>query len=502
MIRKTSAILLSILLLSSIHFGCDNQRIVISKANELIRIGSFDQAISLLDQEIQDNPTNKAAHLAMANSYAGKYFAGREKELEKKAIDYYKSALTIDGNYLEAMHVYADFLKSVGATKTYYTIIREVERLDVGDKYIGSYLPSSDNKEKIATYFNQLNSSEVVNILPHENRGTFIFTKDVDGIVVQEGKETGSVRIEKNSVNSKFKIDGDKISYFYDKIEILGDSEHLYRLEPFVYKMHYKNGHWDGYHYGLLSPGDLGYQKRLYKRTLTAREQYILSGRKPLDNCGNYSCTDIKLYITYRNLAYLFTGKFINTGSNSINVTGNWNKKWNDQYKDHFLTEQIESVPLNNYRNVEDISDEKYTVKYTASNRGHSWLKDGKYGYIVATKVRAIRYIKTVDRFVSVSIDAGIFGSGSTRIDRTMIQSISNWSPFLDESVRSILLHQNVPVGFPFEIVRELHGHSLQLTRKTYVDGEIFESWIDVRTNKELIFKNSLLSRETGKSPL
>lgn len=91
-----------------ICMSCSNSSI--DKANDLIKTGAFDQAIGLLDKEIQNNPKNDKAFLAMANCLASKYadimikgikeeglfgdaLAPAKEALKRKAIDYYNGTL-------------------------------------------------------------------------------------------------------------------------------------------------------------------------------------------------------------------------------------------------------------------------------------------------------------------------------------------------------------------------------------------------------------------------
>ena len=107
--------------ISFLLFGCGPSNI--EKANELIKLGSFDGAISILNQEIQNSPKNKTAHLALGNAYASYFFKNKsdkdkpESDFSEKAVQSFKSALLIDPNYSEALHNLSDLYLFIGNKK-------------------------------------------------------------------------------------------------------------------------------------------------------------------------------------------------------------------------------------------------------------------------------------------------------------------------------------------------------------------------------------------------
>jgi len=73
----------------------------VENAQKLLDLKSYDQAIELLEKEIQEEPDNFEAHFTLANAFASKAFQNVEKpsyELINKSISSYKSAAILKPN--------------------------------------------------------------------------------------------------------------------------------------------------------------------------------------------------------------------------------------------------------------------------------------------------------------------------------------------------------------------------------------------------------------------
>lgn len=395
--------------LAILFFGCENK---IEKANALIETGAFDQAFSLLDKEIQNNPKNKKAHLAMANCLATKHvdikikgikderpFVGdslkpSKKALKRKAIDYYQSALQLDPNYIDALFNLSDFYIFINQSKEAKAGFEKVIRLDGNNT--GAFMPlmmlsqAKTTEEKLKHYFNNISKNEAFEIIPQKNMGTVIIgCNDCEALLKGEGEKDTKINLKKYDVYKQSKINGDIVEFYYDTIEKLNDKEEYFYKLTLIENVKWNTGPRDE----LYKPKKLNYYDRLYERTLTEKEKKVL-WETPWFNGAGTACTNC-------NVMMLFTGDYY------------YSDKRLNKHPEYKLSNQIPYVDKKDYRKIEPIGK---TISYDVKYLGSGYLRK-KYGKIVAQKVKAQKYLMSVDRFVQINSDNVIFGAGNIEID-------------------------------------------------------------------------------------
>lgn len=445
----------------------------IEKANELIITGAYDQAVSLLDKEIQDDPKNKKAHLAMANCLATKYandlIKGIKKNqaLKRKAISYYESALQIDPNYIAALFNLSDFYFFIGQKNEAKAGFEKVFKLD--DNNSGVYMPllrlSRDKiiKEKLKQYYSSVLKNETFEMIPQQNKGTVIIScDDCEALLREKEGNDSQVKLKQYAVYKKAKINGDNMEFYYDTIEKLNDREECFYTLALLKMVVYNTG-----------PKHKPYMQKelnskLYKRTLTEKEKKILWETPWLNGAGT-NCTSC-------NIKMLFTGDYYYSVY-SLN-----------KYPEYKLSNEIPYVDKNNYREIEPVGKSiTYKIKYL----GAGYLSN-KYSKIVAQKVKARKYIRSVDRYAQTSKENTIWGSGDINNDRRLAKAIKKDS-LLSEDQKIVLLGGRVYKGTPKNLIEFLSHGNLQLIRKYYVKNTCYEQWEDRRTQKVFDFRNNLL---------
>lgn len=444
--------------------GCGTNNI--EKANELIKLGSFDESISLLTNEIKKKPKNKEAHLALGNTYASYYFKNVDdnddsnKKLVDKAVQYYKSALLIDKNYTEALHNLSDFYLYIGerekATAGYNELAISSEKYPVSNLY------DSDFNKSVAfmkTYSNTINSNERYEIVPQKNNGNIIISKKCDAGVEPILNGLSSVNLNKFEIFTIAKESDTGIKADYDTYDELGKKKQLYKVS-----LHALINYSSGKKFKLHKEKEFKYAKRLYRRRPSKKEVHILSSI-PWFN-GDAS------QMSSGNINKLFAGN---------HRFGIIYFKQHPEYKIH---ERLPYVEKSDYREIVDIGEpSSYSVKYLGFHNNTGKMK--------IQEVSARKYIKSIKRFCIVPNGAWIYGSGDLQNDNQIIEWL-NYNDMLNDADKIVYLSGTAYKGTFKAVINTLYGKHLKLENKYYIDGSSYEYWKIDKAGMTILFVNQV----------
>lgn len=488
MVQKTTKFFNLVLLI--LLFGCDNRvakekqeaskntATSVQKANDLITIGAFDQAVSLLDKEIQNNPRNKDAHLAMANCLASKYcrmvVTDKDKpdglingevskiqrsQVKRQAIEFYENALKVDPANLAALYNLARFLRNedeLQQFKEVYKRLRTVTGNTIDTQLLG--FGTGESTLNWSIYMPVLVKEPIFELRPETNRGTIIVSKENANALLNTDGVESTITLKRYTVFDKAKKLNGIITFYFDTFDITDKEEELYRV------VIYLNTLWtDGQRYSPIYKNY--YQGLLFNRILNAKEANVLASTPWLNGEGPG--------VINVTLEKLFSGVYSDFGSWSVMR----------EHPEYVIDTSLVSAREKDYRNITEVN-EPPTIFKTAG---------GKDGKIVFNKVKSRKYIRSTERYAKINAESVIYGCGDARYDDMLVRVLTVENAFPDEFIRKCMAGKCYK-GTPDTIVAALCIGGVVGEEKTYVGGKYVEVVKERMTGKVITFENGVLA--------
>lgn len=178
----------------------------VENAQKLLDLKSYDQAIELLEKEIQEEPDNFEAHFTLANAFASKAFQNVNQpsyELIKKSISSYNSAAILKPNDFSVAYNLGVVLYLSGKNSESIENLTKALKLDPQHSGVHIFLSqvykAQGNNEKAKEYFSRALGNNPMKeewfkpkyVIQRESvqRGTFIVKKDSTSLYRKDNNE-------------------------------------------------------------------------------------------------------------------------------------------------------------------------------------------------------------------------------------------------------------------------------------------------------------------------
>lgn len=330
----------------------------------------------------------------------------------------------------------------------------------VDDSNIGKvlFLLGDSSWEKyLKGFFETLSKNDKIQLIPEESSGTVLINTDCEGLLQQEGVNDSKISLKRYDVFRKATVKGDAVEFYYDTVDITGPAEYFYKASVWQ---------WTNYTTGWKEEPTEEHVKtrgKLFKTLLTNRDAGALAELQSYDGA---IC----------NLKTLFEGSY-----------GNYSDYALKQYPQYRIKEQLPFSSESDYRNIENVGN---PIQYTINQFGF-YKRPGK---IVFQKVKAQKYIRSVDRYVLLDRNKLVFGTDDAENYKKLAKRMESIK-FLDDNQKLVSLSGKAYLGSPKGLIVFIRGDNLQLVKKYYINNNCCEQYKDKKTQKVFEFNNNLLER-------